>query len=145
MYLAIGSFITPPVCMTTYVAAALANVNYMKAGYWATRIGIGIFIIPFAWIYNRALLMMGTPMEIAYATIACAIGIVGLAAGLEGYLLKRASWWERILFFTGGFMMFFPSLSIRLPGLGMLLALLAFQLVLLKIRKPESKEIQVSA
>ena len=132
LYLALASFITPPVCMTSYVAAALAGTSPLKTGYWATRIGIGIFIVPFAWIYNPALLLMGSPMDIAAAFIFCLLGVVAIAAGLEGYLLRHMVWWQRILIFCAGFMLFSSTVPVRLSGLGLMLVLFGLQFVIIK-------------
>jgi len=132
VYAAFASFITPPVCMTSYVAAGIAGTNPMTTGYWATRIGIGIFIIPFAWIYNPELLLMGSPTKIVFTTIVCLIGVAGIASGLEGYLLRRTSWWHRLLFAAGGFMMFFPNLIFRLTALAILVVLAMQQIMLVK-------------
>jgi TRAP transporter 4TM/12TM fusion protein len=115
-WLAIGSFITPPVCVSAYVAAAIAEAPPMKVGVWATRIGIALYIVPFAFIYNLGLLLHGSTGQIASAIIFCLIGIVAIAAGLEGFLLSQAGWVQRTLFLIGGIMMFSPSWEVRVLG-----------------------------
>ena len=122
-WLALASFITPPVCISAYVAAAISGCSPIRAGVWATRIGIGIFIIPFAFVYNQGLVLHGSVTTIIGSIIACLIGVVFLAAGLEGYLLKETSWWQRPFFLAGGIMMFVPSWKARLIAAGFMVIL----------------------
>jgi len=126
-WLALSSFITPPVCIAAYVAAAIAECSPMRAGIWATRIGIGIFIVPFTFVYNQGLVFYGSAFTISITIIFCLIGALFTAAGLEGYLRTVTSTWQRIFFLVGGLMMFAPSLKIRLCALGLLAIPLYFQ------------------
>lgn len=126
-WLALGSFITPPVCIAAYVASAIAETPPMRAGLRATMVGIGIYVIPFVFIYNPALLLNGSPVEILLAVIASLIGIIALAAGLEGFLFKRTAWWQRALLLIGGIMMFVPIWWIRLFALVIIVMPLIWQ------------------
>ena len=118
-WLAIGSFITPPVCVSAYVAAAIAEAPPMQVGLWATRIGIALFIIPFAFIYNPGLLLDGSLCQITFAIVSSLIGIVAIAAGLEGFLIRPAGWLQRTLFLVGAIMIFSPNWKVRVLGAGM--------------------------
>ena len=46
------------------------------------------------------------------------VGVVALAAGLEGYFLRTASWLERGLFLAAAFLLIDPGLVTDLVGLG---------------------------
>src|SRR4030042_3719569 len=91
------SCITPPVAIAAYAAAGIAKSEPMKTGWTATRLGIAGYIVPFIFIYNNNLLMLGRPPEIILAIITSLIGVFFLAAGSEGYLLRNASLWQRVL------------------------------------------------
>jgi TRAP transporter 4TM/12TM fusion protein len=112
-WLAIASFITPPVCLAAYVAAAISKTSPMLTGVYATRLGIGNFIIPFAFIYNPGLILNDTALNIALVIIFTIVGIFSIAVGFEGYLFKKLSWWQRILFLINGILLFFPNWWIR--------------------------------
>lgn len=119
-WLAMASFITPPVCIAAYVAAAIAKSSPMVVGYWATRVGIGIFIIPFAFIYNPGLAANGSVFSIVLAVIFALAAILALAVGLEGYLFKPAGRWQRIFFLVCGVLTFVPLWQTRISGLALL-------------------------
>ena len=53
------------------------------------------------------------------------IGVVALAAGLEGYFLRAATWIERGLFLAAGSLLIDPQLVTDLLGLLLLVAALA--------------------
>jgi len=111
---AVASFITPPVGVSFFVAAAIAKADVMKTGWLATYFGIANYLIPFAFIYNQGLLLMGSPIEIALSIIVGLVGITAVAAGFQGYFLNSTSWWQRILFLVGGILIFYPDWWIRL-------------------------------
>jgi TRAP transporter 4TM/12TM fusion protein len=127
-WLALGSFITPPVCIAAYVASAIAQSPPMRVGLQATLIGIGIYIIPFAFIYNPAILLEGSVSEIVLTITFVLLGIVALSAGIADYLVQRAGWVKRSLLFLSAFMIFFPSWTTRVSGLGVIAAILVWQI-----------------
>ncbi len=85
LYWGMLSFITPPVCISVYAAAALAGSDVMKTGLRSVRLGIVGFIIPFIFVLNPTLIAIGTPLSIIRSTVTAMIGAVLLAAGVEGY------------------------------------------------------------
>lgn len=124
---AMSAFITPPFCVSAYVASAIAKSSPMRTGLQAIRIGIGFLLIPFAFIYNPGLILQASIIEIVIATIAVAMGLISVSAGLEGYLLKRINWGERGLLLVGGIMMLVPSYSVRLLALAMIAVIVLWQ------------------
>lgn len=96
-YFAILSAITPPVALAVYAAAGLAQANIWDAGWAAVRVGAAGFIVPFMFVYEPSLLLIGEWWWIAFTTLTAAFGIVCLAAGLHGYLVRPLFWWERAL------------------------------------------------
>jgi TRAP-type uncharacterized transport system fused permease subunit len=119
----IVSFITPPVCTTTFTAAGIAESNPWQTGMQAVRLGIIAFLVPFMFVYNPELLAQGQPAAIALRTISAMIGVVGLSAGLEGYIFARMHLLERALFALAGVAMMAPGLMLPLAG-GIVIALL---------------------
>lgn len=123
---AMSAFITPPVCVAAYVASAIAQCSPVKAGLHAVRFGAGFFLVPFAFIYNPALLLNGPVVQTVIATVALLIGCFAIAIGFEGYLFKRVSWWQRALFIAAGIAMVHPSYVIRIAGLLVTILLVLF-------------------
>ncbi|MDB4444005.1 TRAP transporter permease [bacterium] len=108
-YFGVASFITPPVCFTAYVAAGIAEAPPMKTGFQAMRLGLVAYIIPFAFVLSPALLLIGSPVEILATTVTAAVGIIALAGGLEGYILTKVNWLERIMLITGSLLLILPG------------------------------------
>ncbi len=81
MYFACVSTITPPVAFTAYAAAGIAKADPNETGWIATRLGIAAYIIPFAFIYNPAILWRGHWYEILWATMMGLLCGYALACG----------------------------------------------------------------
>lgn len=125
LYFGLASFITPPVAIGAYVAAGVAGSDPIKTGYAACRIGIVCFILPFMFVYNPALLMIGSLGEVVLTSVSAIFGTLGLSVGASGFMLKRLKWWERIMSIAGGIMVIVPAWETRVIGVG-LLGLVAF-------------------
>jgi len=136
-WLALGSFITPPVCIAAYVASAIAQSPPMKVGLQATLIGIGIYLIPFVFVYNPPLLLEGSPSEIALIIAVVLVGVVALSASISDYLLMKAGWAQRMLLLASAVMIFTPGWVARAFGLGLFAAVFTWQL---RFRISGSKE-----
>ncbi len=119
IYWGLSSFITPPVCLAVYVACGISGSDFWETGWEAVRLGISVFIIPFAFVYNRALLLEGTPFEIIVAVITAVMGGVLVASASRGYFTSALSWWQRVIVFLGGLFLIGPtSLLTTAAGLG---------------------------
>ncbi|KAA2237745.1 TRAP transporter permease [Salinarimonas soli] len=86
-YWGMVSFITPPVALGSFAAATIARANPFQVGLVSMRLGSVIYIVPFLFVLNPALILKGTPFEIAEAIVTAAVGIVLICAALQGYLL----------------------------------------------------------
>jgi TRAP-type uncharacterized transport system fused permease subunit len=60
-------------------------------------------------VYEPALLMIGDWPNIIWSFATASVGICLFAAGLHGYLLTHASWWQRTLLVVGGFSLVDPN------------------------------------
>jgi len=128
-YYGVVSFITPPVAMAAYAAAGIAGCSPMKTGYTCMRLGMGAYIIPFAFCTMPAVLLIGSPAEIALAIISLTMGISAIAVGFEGYLFSAISWLERIPLFAAGVMLIADIWMIKLIGLIIIIMFVMVQLV----------------
>lgn len=114
---AMSAFITPPVCVAAFVAAAIANASPLRTGFHAVRFGAGFFIVPFAFIYNPPLLLHGSVLEIVLAIIYTTVGLFAFGAAFEGYFLSWVRLWQRGLLLMGGILIMAPGHWTRLAGL----------------------------
>ncbi|WP_341898285.1 TRAP transporter permease [Ferrovibrio terrae] len=104
-YFAILSAITPPVALAVYAAASLAKADLWKAGWAAVKIGAAGFIVPFMFVFQPALLMIGDWPDIIHATVSACIGIAMLAAGLHGFFRMHLRHYERAMLIAGALAM----------------------------------------
>lgn len=110
LYFAILSVITPPVCLASYAGAAIAEANAMRTGYVAVKLGIVAFIIPYMFVFEPALLLEGSLSTVIWAVITAITGVVGLAAGLQGWFLTQCRIHERFFLGIGGLTLIYPGL-----------------------------------
>ncbi|WP_374443732.1 TRAP transporter permease [Stella sp.] len=68
--------ITPPVCGTVFIAAGIAQTPWLPVAWWAMRLGLGLFVVPLAFIQHPSLLMLaGTPVAALAATVKVGAGL----------------------------------------------------------------------
>ncbi|HSN19608.1 MAG TPA: TRAP transporter permease, partial [Usitatibacter sp.] len=118
-YFAILSAITPPVALAVFAAAGLARCNMWQAGWESVRIAAPTYIVPFMFVYEPSLLMMGDPITILTSSVSACIGVMSFAAGLQGYLLREARPWERVALIVAAILLIKPGYASDLVGLAM--------------------------
>jgi TRAP transporter 4TM/12TM fusion protein len=137
-YFAILSAITPPVALAVFAAAGLARSDLWKTGWAAMKVGAAGFVVPFMFVYEPALLMIGDWPTIVWRTIISCIGIAMLAGGLHGYLLRAMPYWERGVAIVAAVMLVVPDIAADLVGLALTAGLLFLQLVRQRVPQPAS-------
>ena len=132
-YFAILSAITPPVALAVFAAAVLAKADMWDAGWAAMRVGAAGYIVPFMFVYEPALLMIG-PWEItALAFVSAVLGVIALAASLHGYLLTTLALWQRGILFVAALCLIAPEWVSSVIGLTLLVGI---ALALFMLRQP---------
>ena len=127
-YYGIVADITPPVALAAYAGAAIAKGKPMATGVTATRLAIGAFIIPFVFAASPALLFIDTTaIQVIVVTITATLGMMGVAAGLSGYLLTNMNILERLLCIGGGLALIVPGTLTDIIGLAVIAAGVALQ------------------
>ncbi len=121
------SFLTPPVMLSVYAAATLANANSWATARLSMRLGIAAYIVPFAFVYDSSLLAEGSSIQIAISAIRAIIGIGIIAIALEGYLYEALKWFQRILMVIAGLALLVPSATARFIGFGLALFLFSWE------------------
>ncbi len=128
-YFGIVADLTPPVALAAYAGAAIAQANPMKTAFTATKLAIGAFIVPYVFALNPAMLFIDTTVwEVILISITSIIGIFAVSASLEGYLLHRMAWYERIVSAVGGLLLIYPGLVTDTIGIALVLTVLVLQI-----------------
>ncbi|MBS9403661.1 TRAP transporter fused permease subunit [Halomonas sp. TRM85114] len=130
-YFAVMSAISPPVMVGVFAASSIANSNPVKTAIHALRLSIVGFLVPFIFIYEPRILMIGGPSWLGiYLLASTAIAIVALAICFERYSLFRPiSTWRASLFLVVAILLMLPSALLSTIGLVGFLVLLLMEYV----------------
>lgn len=130
-YFSVASLLTPPVALSVIMAAGLARSDFWPTAWEAVRLGAIVFVIPFVFVMDPALLMQGSFTEILYSLFVTTSGVILLAAGAVGFFINwHLPWPARLLALAGAVTLIAPGTQSDWIGLGFLavLVLLAFML-----------------
>ena len=111
-YFGVVSTITPPVALASFAGAAIAKSPPMATAVESSKVGIAKYIVPFAFIYNPALLMEGSYWISLYSLLSVLLAYWSMTLGLEGYLNKPLNVYTRIIAFVSSILLLLPPLSI---------------------------------
>lgn len=138
MYWGMISFITPPVALAAFAAAPIAQTSFFKIGFQSMRLGTIIYIVPFVFVLNPALVLKGSIADIALVTATAFLGVFAVASAMQGYMIgvglmanTPRGWLGRGMLLLGGLALVAPSgdalgLSlgrVGLDGIGLLLGI----------------------
>jgi TRAP-type uncharacterized transport system fused permease subunit len=126
-FFAIVCNVTPPVALAAYAAAPIAGSDPWKTGWLAFRYAIAGFLVPFFFVFNGALLLVGGPVQIIWSTLTAAIGIVSLAASTAGYYVRPANKLDRTVLLLGALTLLHGSLLTDAIGVALLIGLYFLQ------------------
>lgn len=137
LYFGVLADVTPPVALATYAASGIAKSNAMKTGFTALTVAVAGFLVPYMFVYNPYLLLHGNPIYIVVGCITAFAGIIGLAAGVQGYLLAPLNILERVALLAVPFLLIHPA--ILTDGVGAAVLVGIFMLQKLKSRSGKSE------
>ena len=136
MYFGVLANLTPPVALAAYAAAGIAGADPLKTCLAAIRLSVAGFIVPYVFVYSPIMLGVGFSLGATIlVTITATAGVVALAAAMEGYFLREASWYERLILIAAALSLIVPGILSDLVGAALLLAVVVSQ----KTRKPTQK------
>jgi TRAP transporter 4TM/12TM fusion protein len=97
-YFGLMADVTPPVGLAAFAAAAIARADFIKTGITAFWYSIRTGILPFMFIFNNELLLIGIRSWWSLLlTVAMAItAMLVFAAGTQGWFVKRSRWYESV-------------------------------------------------
>ncbi|MDG5498508.1 TRAP transporter permease [Marinobacter sp. BGYM27] len=102
---------TPPVGLAAYAAAAISGADPIKTGIQGFTYDIRTAILPFMFIFNTQLLLIGlTGWFDLLVTIASAVtAMLVFSAATQGYWFTRTKIWETVLLLLITFTLFRPG------------------------------------
>lgn len=147
-YFGIVADITPPVALAAYAGSAIAKSNPMKTAINASKLAVAVFVVPYMFCYNPAMLLIETEtsgpvtvLMMVRIVITSVIGIFGLSAALEGYCFSKMNVIVRLAIAAGGLLLIHPALMTDIIGLLMVVLLLTFQFLMKKKENEEERKV----
>ncbi len=140
-YFGVIADLTPPDALAAYAAAGIARSDPLRTGLTATRLALAGIIVPFVFVYSPALLLQGASLsEILLTTLTGFLGVVALAAGAAGFLLRHTTLLDRALLVGAAVALIFHSIFWDAMGLLLLAtAALLQHFGVLRVRRAEAR------
>jgi TRAP transporter 4TM/12TM fusion protein len=110
-YFGLLADVTPPVGLASFAAAAIARTDPIRTGVTAFYYSMRTAILPFLFIFNTQLLLIGldTTWHLVLTVVSATIAMLVFAAATQGYFLVRTRWYETIALFLITFTLFRPG------------------------------------
>jgi TRAP transporter 4TM/12TM fusion protein len=139
-YYAVLSEVSPPTALSPFAAAAITGGDPYKTTLQCWKYTVPAFLVPFMFVLDpsgQGLLLMGSAKALAAAnwwsiaevTFSAAVGIAALAAGFQGWALKKTTTLERCMLLIAGFALVYPTALADAIGFGLVATALAMQVV----------------
>ena len=139
-YYAVLSEVSPPTALSPFAAAAITGGDPYRTTLQSWKYTMPAFLVPFMFVLDPSgvgLLLTGSIKtlgnadwgSIALVTITAALGIAALAGGVQGSLLERTTWIERLMLIVAGLALVYPTTTADIVGLGLFAVVVAIQLV----------------
>ena len=104
LFFAAVATMTPPVATTAFATAQIAGARPMAVGWLACRIGVAAFIMPYIFIYQNALLLIGSISAIIIAGVSGVVGVALMAMASEAWFGGDLNIVQRIILGIAGFL-----------------------------------------
>lgn len=110
-YFGILADATPPVGLAAYAAAAISRADPIKTGIQGFMYDIRTAVLPFMFIFNTQLLLMGLGSwwDLAFTIVSATAAMLLFAAATQGYWLVRSRRWESAVLLVLAFSLFRPD------------------------------------
>ncbi|WP_346352015.1 TRAP transporter permease [Oceanimonas sp. AH20CE76] len=102
---------TPPVGLAAFAAAAIAKSDPIKTGIQGFTYDIRTAILPFMFIFNTQLLLLGIESwgGLLLTIISALAAMLLFAAATQGFWLVKSRWWETLALLLVAFTLFRPG------------------------------------
>ncbi len=116
--------LTPPVALAAFAGAGIAGGNPAKTGFEAVRLALAGFVVPYIFAYSPQLLLIDTTLGgIILVVVTAIIGVIGLGAAAEGYLMRDLNIVTRLILLASAIMLIFPGWQTDVIGITLFIAI----------------------
>jgi TRAP transporter 4TM/12TM fusion protein len=135
-YYALLSEVSPPTALSPFAAAAITGGDPYKTTMQAWKYTMPAFVVPFFFVLDPAgvgvLLNIpkgGSWIDVVWISFLGFAAIAALAAGLQGWILRKTNLLERGLLIAAGLLVIAPINSLDILGLAMMVLAVVLQVV----------------
>ena len=124
LYWGMLSYITPPVALAAITAAQIAGASGMQVGFKAMRLGAILFVLPFIFVYQPAMLLNGPVFPVVAAVGTAGLALMLISCAFEAYLygIGPIGMPTRVSLLVAGGFLLIPDHTAELAGFTMLAA-----------------------
>jgi TRAP transporter 4TM/12TM fusion protein len=133
-YFGILANLTPPVALAAFAGAGVAGGNPTQTGFISLRLAAAGVIVPYIFVYSPEMLMQNDATITQILTIAttASIGVIALAAAMEGFIITRLHALLRVIILAGAVLLMIPGLYTDSIGVGIIAIVLIIQSIIKK-------------
>jgi len=139
-YYALLSEVSPPTALSPFAAAAITGGDPYRTTMQAWKYTMPAFVVPFFFVLDPmgAGVLLKLPagaswLEAGWLIFLGFFAIAALAAGLQGWIFRKAGWLERLLLIAGGLLVISPLNSFDLVGVALAMTAVGMQLMRRKL------------
>ena len=118
-YYAVLSEVSPPTALSPFAAAAITGGNPFRTTMISWKYVAPAFVVPFVFTLDprgMAILLQAPLVEVLWVSLAAMLGVVGLAAGLGGWIRGPATLAERAAAIVAAVLLFVPQPAMTVLG-----------------------------
>jgi hypothetical protein len=110
-YFGLMADVTPPVGLASFAAAAISRADPIRTGVTAFWYSIRTGILPFMFVFNTELLLIGIDswMHLVLIVVSAIVAMLMFAAGTQGWFVTRSRWYESALLLLVTFTLLRPD------------------------------------
>jgi TRAP transporter 4TM/12TM fusion protein len=115
-YFGLMADVTPPVGLASFAAAAIAKADPIKTGITAFFYSIRTGILPFMFIFNNELLLIGIRSwwSLVLTVVTAITAMLVFAAATQGWFFRRNRWYESVVLLLVTFTLLRPDFWVNL-------------------------------
>jgi TRAP transporter 4TM/12TM fusion protein len=107
---------TWPVAPVAYVAAAIAKASPVKTCFTSMKLGLALYIVPWAFVYAPDMLYLGSLGKTIRVFVPAAIGLISFSIGVTAYCRRRLNILESVIFIIAGSLLILPGIKTGILG-----------------------------
>lgn len=119
--------VTPPVALASLAASSIAKSDFWASSVAAFKLAMPALVLPYFFVYNTSLLMMGSVQSILSATGIAFVGVVSMAVALTGSVQSVLEFVKRGILFAAALLLIPNEWALTIVGLVLALVVLSIE------------------